>query len=86
MPLGKEGIDRALWITVRDLRELLANDVFWPDDELHPNGVGNLRIERDGVIIGFIDIPFSSIELWKEDDNVDGGYTYDSIYLEGAIE
>ncbi len=46
----------AHWITVADLRTLLADPRLHADDVLWPNAVKNLAVVRGGVYIGFVDL------------------------------
>lgn len=52
------------WISVGEMKELLAHPAIQDNDTLHPNRVGNLSIVRDGSIpVGFIDVANAEIEI-----------------------
>lgn len=55
-------------ITVKRLRELLNE--LRDDDILIPNAVGNLKIDRNGAYVGFVDLLHTSphVELFGADE------------------
>lgn len=69
----------ARWVEVKELQTVLGYHRLLPNDELHPNGVGNLTIVRDGKYIGYVDIPYACIYFWGDDPDKEYEYCIDQI-------